>query len=87
MDYFTRASGLFLTEYLTRDEFNETLENGRSLPLSENYEDWDPDCIEQHIEGTADEMKKAVAQEYLKLKEMYETEGIGSVEAFLVNTD
>lgn len=55
---FARASAFFLTEELTRDEYNDILLDGEILPTSEDFEDWDVDYLEQQIELLAEAFKK-----------------------------
>ena len=58
IDYFYEASRLFLTEPLTYDQFDETLQKGEILPICEDFEGWDPDYLESKIKELAETMKK-----------------------------
>lgn len=55
---FARASAFFLTEELTRDEYNDALADGRDLPVANDFEDWDEDYLESQIDLLAEEFKK-----------------------------
>ena len=61
-DFFKQASGLFLTEALTYDEFDEILERGECLPVTEDYEGWDVDHLENAISMFAEELEEAYNQ-------------------------
>lgn len=58
-DFFEQASGLFLTENLDYGAFDDILNKGEVLPVSEDYENWDPDYLEGVIEDVAFELLKA----------------------------
>ena len=58
-DFFYQASGLFLTEHLTSEEFDNILQKGEVLPICEDYEGWDPDYLESKINEFASELLKA----------------------------
>lgn len=58
-DYFAKASSVFLTEELDGDELNEILEEGKCLPVSEDYEDWDPDYLANAIDQVAELLAEA----------------------------
>lgn len=58
IDYFYEASGFYLTEYLTYEEFDDILKRGEVLPLAADYEDWDPDYVEEQIEILANKFEE-----------------------------
>tara|TARA_R100000951_G_C2638716_1_gene180168 strand:- start:1472 stop:1678 length:207 start_codon:yes stop_codon:yes gene_type:complete len=58
-DFFYQASGLFLTKNLTSDEFDDILQEGRVLPICEDYETWDPDYLKNIIYRFSSELLKA----------------------------
>ena len=49
MRFFREASGHFLTEELTWEEFDKILKDGEVLPAAEDFEGWDPDYLEGQI--------------------------------------
>jgi hypothetical protein len=59
IDFFKQASGLFLTEHLTQEEFDNILSKGDILPVCSDYESWDPDYLEQRISEVDDELRQA----------------------------
>lgn len=58
IDYFYEASGWFLTENLTWEELDKLGHDGIPLPLSEDYENWDFDYVEERIEMLAEDMER-----------------------------
>lgn len=58
-DFFHQASGLFLTEYLTIDEFDKIVSKGDCLPVCSDYEYWNSDQLEDRIKEVASQLKKA----------------------------
>tara|TARA_R110002049_G_scaffold116934_1_gene269800 strand:- start:571 stop:1137 length:567 start_codon:yes stop_codon:yes gene_type:complete len=58
-DFFYEASGLFLTEGLTVNEFDDILSKGDILPVCSDYEGWDSDYLEQKIQEVACELRSA----------------------------
>lgn len=58
-DFFYQASGIFLTENLTANEFDDILSKGDILPVCSDYESWDPDYLEERIDEVADELRQA----------------------------
>jgi len=59
MKYFREASSEFLTEALSYEEFDKILKDGECLPVSQDFEDWDPDYLEKYIKRVAKKMQKA----------------------------
>ena len=57
-DFFYQASGLFLTEHLTQEQYDEKHRLGE-IPVCADYENWDVDYIEEAIVQFADELEKA----------------------------
>ena len=66
IDYFEEASGWFLTEKLTWEEFDKTLTDGFPLPLAPDYANWDPDYVESQIKALASDIER-IAKEEVKL--------------------
>jgi hypothetical protein len=58
-DFFYQASGIFLTENLTANEFDDILSKGDILPVCSDYESWDKDYLEERIHEVASELKIA----------------------------
>lgn len=58
-DFFYEASGLFLTENLTPNEFDDILSKGDILPVCSDFEGWDSDYLEQRIDEVACELRSA----------------------------
>jgi len=56
-DFFYKASGLFLTENLTLNEFDYILSKGDILPISSDYESWDVDYLEEKIRDVASDLE------------------------------
>lgn len=61
-DFFKQASGLFLTEALTYDEFDDILKRGECLPVTKDFENWDVDHLEHTINEFAEELEEAYNQ-------------------------
>ena len=50
---FKKASGLFLTEEMSYEEYINCVDSGGRLPVNENYEYWDEFQLEDAIMGVA----------------------------------
>jgi len=50
MTAFELATGLFLADYMSKDEVNRMLDKGECLPVCQDYEDWDTDYLLKKIE-------------------------------------
>ena len=58
---FKKASGLFLTEEMSHEEYMNIVDSGGHLPVSENYEYWDELQLEDAIIGVADLLEREAA--------------------------
>lgn len=96
IDFFEKASSLYLKEEMKHGDFVNILYNGEIVPVKDNFSDWDIDYLEEQICKTANLLKacydEGAEQIYSKFKigdKVAKNKGyafIGEVRSVFTNT-
>lgn len=67
--FFSLASGHFLTEFISLDKYEDILSKGDSIPLTEDFQDWDVEFMKELILSIANDFLSEYKQTLKEAKD------------------